>query len=257
MDTPESIVPKLSDESTDISPRNIQSMPITTSIDTVNEETTQPIDNQQRIAEQQLKDIESKIATADPIPAKFYKKKSFNLYRVAKIQAINMILKKFQLYRELPAKKRMKIAISIECGCYNDIVDTMKSNFLIASWNSPEFCDKYNNKCYNTLCNLDPESFRNSGELAYQILEGDIKPENVGTMNSFELCATKHKEMKLFLEQRTMVSHNRTLKTSKLYTCPYCKKSMGLVKRVQTRSLDEGYTIKVICVNCWRTYTAG
>ena len=74
-------------------------------------------------------------------------------------------------------------------------------------------------------------------------------------MNSEQLNPYINKPYK----QKLMLREQQTIKikTSKMYTCPQCKKNDAKYWKMQTRSGDEGYTIFVNCQLCgfrWRIY---
>jgi DNA-directed RNA polymerase subunit M/transcription elongation factor TFIIS len=105
----------------------------------------------------------------------------------------------------------------------------------------------------NVVMSLSKQGFENSGEITNDIIDGKIKAKKVGYIKSYDLVPSNKEKIK---KMRALLINNeeKDINYTTIYTCPKCKKREGISRKIQNRGLDEGYSIRVECINCGLEY---
>lgn len=165
------------------------------------------------------------------------------------LNSILSILQQYKGAERIPYATLEQYAKQIEHGCNNLSIEQARSRHITPiNWNNMRFCDIYSSNMYKIKQNLDPNSEVNSTYLIDGILSGKINPKNVGYMKSEELCPEKSEQ--IVNERKTRLNNRIEVKTTKEYKCHNCGQRKCQFKRVQLRSLDEGYQKSITCMNC-------
>lgn len=87
------------------------------------------------------------------------------------------------------------------------------------------------------------------------IISGKLDPKKIAFQTCAQLCPESMRREKERIEIR--MNQKIDVKVSKLFKCPYCKKSESSYKEVQKRALDEPASYVCICLNpeCGRPFT--
>lgn len=109
----------------------------------------------------------------------------------------------------------------------------------------------YSNKARSVLANL-----KRSDQFKRRIIEGDIKPEDIATMDAkdmqdSEIIKKLEEQEKSIIDSKRsdFMLANMTVKEG-MYTCKKCKGKKTTFYEQQTRSCDEPMTVFVQCIDC-------
>jgi DNA-directed RNA polymerase subunit M/transcription elongation factor TFIIS len=171
-----------------------------------------------------------------------------------------------------------KLSIAIEKSCYNSTIENAQKNNVIKNWNNSGFLNLYQIIIRRVAENIDTTSNIPGNTLAIRIFDTvnimeihklltkisqtankickTIKTVNIkliGFMDSYQLNPVACKGEKEIVRMRGRQRIH--IKVSNMYTCSKCTGKESRVVRQQTRSGDEGYTYKIICVICGHEMT--
>lgn len=181
---------------------------------------------------------------------------------------------------ELPESDILKITDIIENSCNNANIDIAYSRNMRSVWENNKFVQQYSNILYKILTNIDPASNVNKTAKSRLVITKiynywfikklkKIAPDSVleivkkfypsldikkiGYMTSNELNPEINKKYIKELELRNKQAIS--VKTTKMYKCPFCQARDAKYYRKQTRSGDEGYTLFINCIQCNQSWT--
>ena len=169
---------------------------------------------------------------------------------------------------------RLNIAVKIENSIQDYIIDKAHERNIPDNWNDKDFINLYHNISYTIKINIDPFSSVNKSNRyllnkiirSYFISNLSVKDilfkygdflniKNIGSMTALEL--NPHINMHYIMEIEHRNKQEIKVKFSVMYKCNKCGEKKTSFKEVQTRSMDEGGTIIVTCLNCgneWKIY---
>jgi DNA-directed RNA polymerase subunit M/transcription elongation factor TFIIS len=200
------------------------------------------------------------------LPLYVYRHKTYldQPYRLNKILLFLGCARNNQNFRDkLSIPQQYTIAITIERSCYNQTIKKVEENNVPCHWNSLDFVTTYDIFCTEKANNLNPESLVDSDYLTERIVDGTIDPINVGSMSSLQM-APKEKDLEMIRQKNERLDKDPDAeKFTTLYTCPNpgCKDpetgmrtKKATFRMKTTRSLDEGKSQYLTCVECGRKW---
>ncbi len=140
------------------------------------------------------------------------------------------------------------LAIKIEEACYKHTNEKCKSENIFIDWTNKEYTDIYNLICYKISSNIEINNDVNNVELIKSIVEEKVDISTLPKKTSQELFMSKYDEIYKLIENSKNIE--TSVKYSIMYTCRKCKESKTTIISVQNRSLDEGNSIEITCINC-------
>ena len=184
----------------------------------------------------------------------------------------------------LSKNKQNAIVRKLERGCYNTNIEKSHKNHIPNYWDNSTFVEQYETICYNLKVNLDPESsinlrFKDTSKTKNYLIKRiygnyvvefikenwvktrypmcimkhiirhipQVKPEEVGKMNSIELNPLISQK---FLQDITTRGEQKiNKKFTEMYPCKYGHRRAE-IHSMQTRSGDEGLTYFLNCLVC-------
>jgi len=188
-----------------------------------------------------------------PLRFYFYTNSNYNNIRRKKLLVFGSIMKKYNKFSILKYEKQNEIIRDIEISCYNTVIDKSCEYDICISWNNERFENLYHSICYNVCMNLDYETDVGSKYLAESILNKKISSKEVGKLSSKLMCPQKYIAIDKKIGEISNIESK--VKTTELYRCYKCKKNQCTLESVQTRSLDEGMSVKVTCQYCGNSWT--
>lgn len=174
----------------------------------------------------------------------------------------------YDRFGRLPEEIEEKTVAAIEAGILAEAVHKAKSLNVLNIWDLPEFVEIYSHVGYSVVVNLDIDSSINqndSNEIKCYLIErvvnfaegvpDGINPKDLGKMSPSELNPHINKDI---IEQLKIRGEQVVkIKYSTMYKCDKCGAKKAKEREIQTRSLDEGKTLFIECVQCghtWRKY---
>jgi DNA-directed RNA polymerase subunit M/transcription elongation factor TFIIS len=204
-----------------------------------------------------------------PLPLYIYQHQTYldQPYRLNKILLFLGCARNNKNFRtNITISEQNIIAATIERSCYNQTVKKVEENNVPCHWNSPDFVTIYNIFCTEKANNLNPDSLVESAYLTECILDGTIDPKNIGCMSSFQM-APKDQDREMLRQMTERLEKEPDIeKFTTLYVCPNngCKDPLtgyrtkkAKIKMKTTRSLDEGKSMFLKCVECSREWKQG
>lgn len=195
---------------------------------------------------EQIKLIKSK--TSFTIPISKYNNKDYCKERRLILLLIANILQKNKEFKKKSREDQDNIIINIELSCYNSCIKHSNELLIYINWENSKFTYLYQLYCNKITKNLDNESEVGEKYLINKLVNGDIDIKNIAEMSSDKLCPTKSENIKQNLILRN--SQKLNYKTSTLYTCRNCGKKDVIIKHIQVKSLDEGFSTSLLCNFC-------
>jgi len=181
-----------------------------------------------------------------PLTKEFYAD-SYNNLRRLKVLKIAETLSRYAPYAALPYEDKLDIAATIESGCVAESTRKAYEYGIKRIWEDEQFQLIYHDICYNIIGATDIED-GGSCDLCEKIVGEQIDLTMLAQMSAQELCPDTYAPLIDILNKRSAVE--LTVKHSALYTCGKCKKRDVEYVRLQTRSSDEGSTMRITCHNC-------
>jgi len=141
--------------------------------------------------------------------------------------------------------------INLEKGIYNFAIKEANQRKIIKKWENPHFTQLYVDRLRSIYINLK------TPDLAEQIKNREIKPENVAFMTHQELNPEHWKEYIERKIKRDSSKYTTNIEASTdMFTCKKCKSKKCTYYELQTRSADEPTTVFITCLDCgkhWKT----
>jgi transcription elongation factor S-II len=142
-------------------------------------------------------------------------------------------------------------SINLEKGIYNFAIKEANQRKIIKKWENPHFTQLYVDRLRSIYINLKMP------DLAEQIKNREIKPENVAFMTHQELNPEHWKEYIERKIKRDSSKYTTNIEASTdMFTCKKCKSKKCTYYELQTRSADEPTTVFITCLDCgkhWKT----
>jgi len=142
-------------------------------------------------------------------------------------------------------------SINLEKGIYNFAIKEANQRKIIKKWENPHFTQLYVDRLRSIYINLKMP------DLAEQIKNREIKPENMAFMTHQELNPEHWKEYIERKIKRDSSKYTTNIEASTdMFTCKKCKSKKCTYYELQTRSADEPTTVFITCLDCgkhWKT----
>lgn len=160
-------------------------------------------------------------------------------------------------YKRYTTSELMKLALNIERGIFNNVIDTYTHDKTDdKNWN-PLFQTLYLYKACSIIRNINPIDKIGNTYLLKRLLEKEFDEFELCNLDSKQLFPQKWNEyMELYgneilaQQQAQILAQPDTSKTEGLFTCGRCKTKKTTYYQMQTRSADEPATTFVTCLNC-------
>ena len=189
-----------------------------------------------------------KIKSNFTIPISIYHDSNYCKERRLILLLIASILQKNNIFKNQNREIQDNTIIDIELSCFNSCIKQSNKLLIYINWENPKFNYLYQLFCNKITKNLDSESEVGENYLINKVVNGEINIKNIADMTSDKLCPAKSENIKQNLILRN--SQKLNYKTSTLYTCRNCKKKEVIIKHIQVKSLDEGFSTSLRCVFC-------
>ena len=167
--------------------------------------------------------------------------------RRAKIILLMAMLNKHPVFSPLTQPEKNEFVRKIEESCLRHVCDLATESDITEDWDNEAFTSIYHAVCFKITTNLDPDLVNNVS-FCSRILSGEISLDTLPKMTSQQIFPEQYSVITEKMEISKQVE--TAVKTSSLYRCGRCKQNKCSIESVITRSIDEGCTIKVTCVNC-------
>lgn len=148
--------------------------------------------------------------------------------------------------------KLKKIVMNIEMGCYNYSVKKINGKNINPTWTTPQMINVYNSVCYRIAESIDCKSNLNSSFLVKWILRNPSEAGNLSYMSAEDLCPYNNIEIRKKIKSR--LQQEVQIKYTSMYKCYKCGQSKCIMRRIQTRSQDEGSSTICVCI-CGHSWT--
>ena len=180
-----------------------------------------------------------KVEHKEPLDLIFYDKQ-YTVLRRAKIIVLYNILNKHQKFTNICKQDKINLIQNIETPIWQYANEK-------AYEESTEPNEIYVAICYRIFANLDQEMIYNQ-HICAKVLDGSIDYKLLPRMSSQDLYPEMYTEI---LDRMNKIKDvERVIKTSALYQCRRCKENKCTIENVITRSIDEGVSVKITCINC-------
>lgn len=137
-----------------------------------------------------------------------------------------------------------KWSANLEISIFNYSIREAINKKIVKTWQNVAFCHLYIDRLRTVYCNLKPE-------IINQVLNDEIKIQDVGFMTHQEFDETKWKELIDKKIKRDDSKFNAKIEAStSLFTCKKCGSNKCTYYELQIRSADEPATIFITCLNC-------
>lgn len=160
--------------------------------------------------------------------------------RRAKIIVMYNVMSKHKAFRDFSKQRQEYLIMSIENPIWLYALEKNKEESIVLD-------DVYSTICYRIMSNLDPELVYNEN-LCNKVLNFNIDFNHLARMSSQELFPEMYVEIIDHMNKIKAVES--IIKTSALYQCRRCKENKCTIENIITRSIDEGVSVKVTCINC-------
>lgn len=166
---------------------------------------------------------------------------------------INHVCLSSPLWQQLDYARRDMLTRRMERNCFEVVIDNCIRDGTSRLFTNPVFVNRYSAICSRLISNLDIKGPVGSDFLLKNIINGTIDVYNVANLTSFELCPeASHEERSIIELRRRQKADN---KVSRAYVCKKCGGNETIPIEYQGRSVDEGSSRSIKCVNCeyvWR-----
>lgn len=181
----------------------------------------------------------------------WYYKTPYTVLRRSKILFLDSLLSSYDSYMTRSSDKRLELLRDIEVCCYNSTIDKAHKYSIIASWEFDEFCNLYHAACYKLSSNIEKNGIVSNHTFAEKLLAS----ESIGDLINYT-SQEMFPEMYSLILKRMELSKNilQTVKTSMLYRCERCGENKCTMENIIVRSLDEGISVKLDCMNCGNSW---
>ena len=180
------------------------------------------------------------------LPIKVYDDADYNDLRRGYLILIASLIHEYLIDGDINDHEEMIIAL--EKSCYNHALEVADYELLTPDFSIPAFEQLYRTKVIRITKNLDINSEVGDDHLAMCLLNGEIDPAQVSTMENKDLSPLHNAA--LIETLNTRMNQKVTVKTSSLYRCRKCGGRETTVRSAQMRSLDESETLCLCCRFC-------
>lgn len=199
---------------------------------TVQEKTMQSLENSLRLT----------------LPIELYED-PYCIQRRKTILMFSNILDKTEKFKSLPYQDQVKIMVSLEKSCFDKTVDKCRESAIYVDWVNEKFSYLYCLTASRVSKNIDSSSEVEDSYLIDKIISNEIDPNTVASLPSTELVDPSNvHEINEKLDKRR--STRLIEKTTSMYPCRNCKGRNCTIRTQQMRSLDEGFSIIINCLDC-------
>lgn len=148
-----------------------------------------------------------------------------------------------------------KLRVSI----LKEFIDSTQAKRIEAScWNAANDLISYSQIFFRIVMNIDPDSFINLKDndttLLDAIKNNQIDLDQIAFMSELELNEKKNNHVIKYIDKQRQQKIKK--KSTELFVCKKCRKNKCEYVKIQTRGLDEGYTLFIHCLVCdnrWST----
>lgn len=160
---------------------------------------------------------------------------------------------KYDRWSELPQDRQELIIRRLERGCHNAAVLACIRDGIVRNYTNPHYVGRYSAVCNRVIENLDPTSQVGSHYLLDKLMSGEILPEQVGSLSSYELCPAASQTIRDEIELRK--KQKVPNKVTRAYICRKCGHNESIPYEYQGRAVDESSSYSIKCIQCgfvWR-----
>lgn len=188
------------------------------------------------------------------IPYELYNNSKYSKERREIIIMFASIFDNYSKFKEIKYDEQVNILIRVEKSCFDKSVSKAGEDAIYVDWSNERFKYLYSLICSRVSKNLDCDSEVKDTYLLDNIVKGSIDIDVLGGMSSDDI-SMKNNELKEQLNSRR--NQKIKQKTTNMYTCRNCKGRECTIRMQQMRSLDEGTTLILNCVNCGFRFMIG
>ncbi len=179
----------------------------------------------------------------------------YNVPRRRTLLMFASILDECPKFKELDYAKQRTILVEMERSCFLKTLAKCKETAIYPDWSNDKLVYMYSLIASRVSKNLDVSSEVQENFLIEAIISGDCSAEDVASLSSEEMSPEMVNKIKEQIASRR--SQKIKQKTTNMYTCRNCKSRECTIRTQQMRSLDEGFTIILNCVNCGYRFMVG
>jgi DNA-directed RNA polymerase subunit M/transcription elongation factor TFIIS len=163
-----------------------------------------------------------------------------------KIDYLNSNVKRSETINKIAhVIKDIEAALQIEAGIFEfTLIYATTKDYLDCMMSAI-----YNDKVYDLLQNLNPNTMVQNKTLCKAVDEGKIMPQTLAFLKPYELDPEKWDE--LIKKAALKEEKKKNMSVVDIYTCRKCKANKCTIREAQTRSLDEPMTIWITCTVCF------
>ena len=183
---------------------------------------------------------------------KVFLDREYNLIRRSKIMSIINILEQYEEFLQKPVQERQNLILELEQIIYQETINKCKVINVKLSWNNETFELLYQSIALKILSNLEKDGMVNNDFLIKEILNNNISLSNIDKLSSQDMMPELYLDIYEKIKQKGNVKF--TIKSASLYKCPECKKNKCVYMNNYNRSMDEGVSILVRCLECNRVF---
>lgn len=182
-----------------------------------------------------------------PISSEFYHEK-YHDNRLAKVILFYKFLCLHEKFANLTDNKKKEIIKNLEKSCYSFTLEKAKNTKIPCKWNDDDFTNLYHDICGRVIgyLSIHDNNFNDANKFINNLIDNPEYSKKFPRLSHKNLYPEEY----LTLEERNMADKQITVKTSKLRTCPKCKRKSSITKNRYNRSLDEGVNLTAICLWC-------
>lgn len=141
--------------------------------------------------------------------------------------------------------KDIESALKIEAGLFEfTIVYCSTNNYIVEMMTAV-----YNDKAYDLLQNLNPNSPIDNKKLIKAVTDCTINPQSIAFMKPYELHPDRWDD--IIKKNNLREEKKKNMAVTDLYQCWKCKERRCRIMELQTRSMDEPMTKFITCMNCY------
>ena len=148
------------------------------------------------------------------------------------------------------------IALKIEKGIYNYVIETSKNKNIKRYWSNKLFREFYLNKVRSIYSNIKPDSYIHNEGFLKRIMDNEIDPEKLCSLNVYDIFPENWKELLDLKIKRDQIKYDlKPEAMTDVFKCRKCGSRSCSYYEIQTRSADEPMTQFINCLDCgnrWR-----
>ncbi len=183
------------------------------------------------------------------IPVEIYKNSKYNKIRRGYLLLIASLIQQYLFDDdEINDDQYVNIILGIEQSCYNHALEIAENDIIVPSFTNYVFEDLYRSNIIRITKNMDIDSEVNDDYLINAILDNKIDISRISYLKNEELSPKINNELIEKLHEK--LNKKVTIKITNRYKCKKCKGNECKLEEVQLRSLDEGASESITCINC-------